>query len=234
MRFALPLLALSLLGLGGCASLDRPVAMTDLQAPAQQYLSDQTAPDDYPGFLAGEGNDFSCHYGIHFETREEFSPPKVQLFTDLLAQDLPAITSHKVVLERFDVYYNYRLKLLHRLGQSGIGGAIGYSLDESAALQNMGVFTYDKLLVDTKPEVDRYPGKNQVGCDNAHEGEYYPSEISGGFDVVVTWLKFTVDGQPYEFRTFYQFQPQDKPATLAGIDEAIRVSVQGVAQKIQL
>ena len=237
MRFSLLLLAVSLTGLSGCASLNRPVAMTDLHAPAQQYVADQTPADDYPGFLAGEGNDFSCHYGIHFESQEEFSPPKPQIFADLLAQDVPAITTHKVVLQRFDVYYNYRLKILHALGSAGIGGAVGSTIEqmnEQAAHQNAGIFTFDKLLIDINPEADRHPGENQVGCDNAHEGEYYPSEISGGYDVVVTWFKFTVDDHPYEFRTFYQFQPEDKPATLAGINEAIRMSVQGVAQKIQL
>lgn len=234
MRLASSLVVVTLLGLTGCASLDRAVAMPDLKAPAQPYLTDQTEPDDYPGFLAGEGNDFSCHYGIHFETKGEFSPPKAQLFADLLAQDLPAIASHKVVLQRFDVYYNQRLRVLHALGNAGIGGIVGSSMAEQAAYQNMGVFTYDKLLIDAKPEVDRHPGENQVGCDNAHEGEYYPMEISGGYDVVVSWFKFTVDDHPYEFRTFYQLQVENKAAMLAGTDEAIRMSVQGIAKQIQL
>jgi hypothetical protein len=233
MRFSLPLLVLSIMGLSGCASLDRPVAMTDLHTPVQQYVDDQSPADNYPGFLTGEGSDFSCRYGIHFESKQEFSPPKAQLFGDLLAQDLPTITSHKVVLQRFDVYYNYRLKILHALGNAGIGGIIGSTMAQQAAYQNMGIFTFQKIFIDTNPEVDRYPGQNQVGCDNAHEGEYYPVEISGGYDVVVSWFKFTVDGRPYEFRTFYQFQPQDKPATLAGINEAIRMSVLGISQKIQ-
>lgn len=234
MRFWLSFLVLGVLGLSGCAALNDPVTMGDLQAPAQQFLADQTQPDDYPSFMAGEGSDFSCRYGIHFETKDEFSPPKAQLFADLLAQDLPAITSHKVVLQRFDVYYNMRLKLLHDLGNTGLGGIIGSTMAEQAAYQNMGVLVFDKLIMDTNPEVDRHPGENQVGCNNAHEGEYYPMEISGGFDVVVSWFKFTVDGRPYEFRTFYQVQPQDKAARLAGIDEAIRMSVQGISKRIQL
>lgn len=225
MRLSRCFLAVSLLGLGGCAVMNKPISMTDLRPPVQQYVEDQSPGDDYPGFLAGEGNDYSCHYGIHFESKEEYTPPKSQLFADLLAQDLPAITTHKVVLQRFDVYYNYRLKQIHALS----GGLFG-----SPIRLTPGVFFYDKLLIDTNPEVDRYPGMHQVGCDNAHEGEYYPVEISGGYDVVVSWFKFTVDGRPYEFRTFYQYQPQDKAATLAGIDEAIRMSVQGIAKQVQL
>jgi hypothetical protein len=235
MRLVRPLLALSILGLGGCASLDRPIDMADLPAPPQQYVTDQTADDDYPGFLTGEGSDFSCRYGIHFESKGEFAPPKVQLFASLLAQDLPTIAAHKVVLQRFDVYYNHRLRQLHAISNAGLGGPIVSSMNAVAAYQNMGIFTFDKLLIDTKPEVDRYPGQNQVGCDNAHEGEYYPSEISGGHDVVVSWFKFTVDDHPYEFRTFYQFQPDDdKKLQIDGIGDAIRMSIQGIAKQIQL
>ncbi|HEV7164169.1 MAG TPA: hypothetical protein VGO35_02120 [Gammaproteobacteria bacterium] len=232
MRSSLWMLA-GVLGLSGCASLDNPVSFTDLQAPSQQFVTDESPADDYPGFLTGEGSDFSCRYGIHFESKDEFSPPKAQLFAALLAQALPQITTHKVVLRRFDVYFNYRLKILHDLGNAGVGGVVGSSMAEQAAMQNMGVFTFDKLLIDTNPEVDRHPGQNQVGCDNAHEGEYYPSEISGGFSVVVSWFKFTVDGHPYEFRTFYQFQPDTKAQKSAGIAEAIRMSIQGIAKKIQ-
>jgi hypothetical protein len=234
MRSIFALFVLSLIGLSGCASLNHPVQMANLAAPSQHYLLDQTQPDDYPGFLVGEGSIYSCRYGIHYEASDEFTPPKAQMFADLLAQALPQITTHSVVLLRFDVYFNQRLQRLHEAANAGVGGIVGSTLSEQAALQNMGVFTYQKLLIDTNPEVDRHPGENQVGCDNDHEGEYYPSEISGGYDVVVSWFKFTVDGQPYEFRTFYQFQPQDKAAVSAGIDEAIRMSVQGIAQRIKL
>src|SRR5690242_825976 len=166
MRISSYLLAVSLLGLGGCAAMNKPITMNDLRPPAQPYVVDQSPADSYPGFLAAEGNDFSCRYGIHFEFKEEFTPPKAQLFTDLLAQDLPAITSHKVVLQRFDVYYNYRLKLIHALGSAGLGGIAGMSVNEAnqqVARQNMGILVFDKLLIDTNPEVDRHPGQNQVG-----------------------------------------------------------------------
>jgi len=222
MRISLLLIAVWTLALEGCAALNHPVDMTDTPVAAQQYVTDQTPDDDYPGALTGEGNDYSCRYGIHMESKGEFSPPKAQIFANLLAQDLPGITAHKVVLQRFDVYYNRRLRLIHFLIPLGRD-------------PNMGVFTFDKLLIDTNPEVDRHPGQKQAGCDNAHEGEYYPSEISGGNDVVVSWFKFTVDDHPYEFRTFYQFQPSnDKKAQTDGIDAAIRMSVKGIAQQIRL
>ncbi len=62
----------------------------------------------------------------------------------------------------------------------------------------------------------------------------YPSEISGGHDVVVTWMKFTVDERPYYFRSFYQFTPEGKVMIADGIKEALQMSVNGIAPKIKL
>lgn len=224
--------------LGGCAVMDHPVTMADIAPPAQKFVTDKTQPDDYPGFLAAEGNDFSCRYGIHHQSASEFSPPKAQVFAALLAQARPEIVSHQVELDRFDVYFNRRLHMLHMVGSGGVGGAVGAMIgaaNEKAAKQNANVFTFDKLLVDADPETKRNGGENQVGCDNQHEGEYFPSEISGGHDVLVTWMRFTVDGKPYHFRTFYQFQPEfDKARISAGIKEAMTMSVQAVAPRIEL
>ena len=236
MRLAITLV-LSGIALTGCTVMDNQVKMDDLQKPSAAFLVDKTHPDSYPAFLAAEGNDLSCRYGIHHESAAEFSPQKSQLFAALLAQALPPIVSHKVVLEQFDVYYNHRLKTLHQLGSGGLGGALGAAIgsqNEKAAHQNMSVFTVDKVLIDTDPEVNRHPGENQVGCDNRHEGEYYPSEISGGHDVVVTWMKFTVDERPYYFRSFYQFTPEGKVMIADGIKEALQMSVNGIAPKIKL
>lgn len=216
----------------GCASLQNNVTMQGLPSDSR-YVVDKTKPDSYPGFLAAEGNDMSCRYGIHYQSAKEFSPPKAQVFAGLLAQDLPAITSHKVVLEQFDVYENHRLNALHAVGAMFGGGLIGATL-ESAAHQNKDVFTTDKLIVDTKPGVDRHPKENQVGCSNRGEGEYYPSEISGGSDVVVIWLKFSVDDHPYAFRTYYQFQPAGREQVAAGIKDAIELSVNAIAAQVQI
>jgi hypothetical protein len=230
-------MVLGTIALTGCAVMDNQVKMDNLQKPTASFLVDKSGPDSYPAFLAAEGNDLSCRYGIHHESAAEFTPPKAQVFASLLEQALPSIASHKVVLQQFDVYYNHRLKALHVLGSGGLGGVVGASIgavNEGAAHQNSTVFTVDKVLIDTAPEVNRHPGENQVGCDNRHEGEYYPSEISGGHDVIVTWMKFTVDERPYYFRSFYQFTPEGKPMVADGIKEALQMSVNGIAPKIKL
>jgi hypothetical protein len=225
-------LVLGAVALTGCAVMDNQVKMDNLQRPTTSFLVDKTGPDSYPAFLGAEGNDLSCRYGIHHESVAEFSPPKAQVFASLLEQALPSIASHKVVLQRFDVYYNHRLNALHVLG-GVVGGLIGGAI-EDAAHQNSTVFTVDKVLIDTDPEVNRHPGENQVGCDNRHEGEYYPSEISGGHSVIVTWMKFTVDERPYYFRSFYQFTPEGKQMVADGINEALQMSINGIASKIKL
>ena len=230
-------MVLASVALTGCAVMDNQVKMDDLQRPSVPFLVDKTSPDSYPAFLAAEGNDLSCRYGIHHESAAEFTPQKAQVFAALLAQALPSIVSHKVVLEQFDVYYNHRLKALHVLGSGGVGGFVGAGIataNNQTAHQNSSVFTVDKVLIDTDPEVNRHPGENQVGCDNRHEGEYFPSEISGGHDVIVTWMKFTVDQHPYYFRSFYQFMPEGKVMVAEGIREALQMSVNGIAPKIKL
>ena len=217
--------------------MNQNVSMADLKQPSQQFVVDQTRADDYPGFLTGEGNDLGCRYGIHFESATEFAPPKAQMFSALLANASPRITTHKVVLQKFDVYYNYRLRALHTLGSGGVGGFVGAAIQQTndqAARQNLSIFVVDKILIDTKPGENRHPDQNQVGCDNRGEGEYYPSEISGGHDVVVTWLKFTVDNRLYYFRTYYQFQPGNKAEIAAGISEAIQMSIRNIALRIQI
>jgi len=236
MRLAI-LMVLGGIALAGCTVMDNQVKMDDLQKPSAPFLVDEATPDRYPAYLAAEGNDLSCRYGIHHESAAEFSPQKAQLFAALLAQALPSIVSHKVVLKQFDVYYNHRLRTLHALGSGGVGGFVGAAIggqNEQAAHQNISVFTVDKVLIDADPEVNRHPGENQVGCDNRHEGEYYPSEISGGHDVVVTWMKFTVDERPYYFRSFYQFTPEGKVMIADGIKEALQMSINGIAPKIKL
>jgi hypothetical protein len=214
----------------GCASLDHKVAMTNLQQPSSHFLVDETKPDDYPSFAAGEGNIYSCRYGIHYQSADEFDPPKAEIFAALLAEQLPSIVNHNVELERFDVFLNQRLKYLHMVGR-GMGGAVGEAI-ASVGTVNLNVYTFKKIQIDSSPGTVVHLEENMVGCDNAFEGEYYASEISGGHDVVVTWLKFRVDETTYHFKTYYQFQPADDVEATNGVAEAIRMSIEGIAPKI--
>lgn len=216
----------------GCATIGNQVKITSAANVDTSYVTDATTPDNYAGYLAGEGNIYSCRYGIHMESQAEFTPPKAQIFASLLEQSRPEIVTHHVVLQRFDVYQNQRLKMLHNVGAME-GGYIGYRL-EKAGLINADLYTFKKLMVDTNPMKKRGKNEHQVGCDDRKEGEYYSSEISGGHDVIVTWLVFSVDGKAYAFRTFYQYQPATKADISAGIDESLHETIDAIAQRIAM
>jgi hypothetical protein len=218
--------------IGGCASINSPVRVMSPANLDTSYVTDATKPGNYPGFLAGEGNIYSCRYGIHHESRTEFIPPKAAIFASLLEESRPDISAHHVTLQRFDVYQNKRLKMLHTVGALE-GGYVGYRL-EKAGLVNSSLYTFKKLLIDADPMTKRGKKEHQVGCDDRKEGEYYSSEISGGHDVIVTWLVFSVDDKPYAFRSFYQYQPIAKEDVAAATSESIHETIEAIAQRINV
>lgn len=215
----------------GCASMRNDVVMSDLPPDTAAYLVDNTKPDRYPSFMAAEGNIYSCRYGIHHQSREEYSPPKAVMFGALLRREIPSIDQHHVELDRFDVYHNQRLKMLSIAG-TGMGGFVGNEIARVGRV-NESVFTFEKLQVDRNPGTFVIPEENMVGCDTASEGEYYASQISGGHDVVVTWIELRVDSVEHRLRTYYQFQPTTKSVIASGIDDAIRMSVRAAARFIE-
>lgn len=216
--------------MSGCATLGEKVVFGDVSRDSAAYVVDATGPDDYPSSMAAEANIYSCRYGIHHQSSGQFDPPKAVVFGSILGHEIPGITTRLVVLERFDVYHNYRLRLLNVAG-TGMGGAVGAAI-ASVGRVNEHVFTFEKLQVDMNPGSSSIPGENMVGCDNGNEGEYYASRISAGHDVVVTWLEFTVDSTALRMRTFYQFQPATKADVAAGIDEAVRMSIRAAASRV--
>jgi hypothetical protein len=221
---------LALAGLGGCASVNNKVVLPGGDTAGPLALTDATGADTYPGFLVAEGNIYSCRYGIHHQSREEFVPDKARTFAVLLKNAAPGLDLRRVVLERFDVYHNYRLKALSRVGQ-GAGGVIGDALVRAGRV-NEDVFTFDKLIIDPRPGQSRHEGENVVGCDDRQEGDYYASQISGGHDVIVTWLGFRVDDTPYLIKSYYQFQPETKPQVVQAIGDAMRMTVAGAASRL--
>lgn len=229
------LFAAATLGLlaSGCATLNHTAKFDVGDAPTA-YVADKTGPDDYPGFMVAEGNIYSCRYGIHHLSQAEFQPPKPQMFAALLTRHLADADRHQVVLERFDVYYNRRLKLLHQAGQ-GLGGIIGGVISD-AGKQNWNVFSFKDLIVDTDPMKPKPENVHLVGCDDKHEGEFDPTQISAGHDVVITWLRFSFDEKPVQLRTFYQFQPDPAsqgPSIDKAIETAIERSIEAAAAQVK-
>lgn len=216
------LILMLLLPVTGCVSLP-PLAMSDLNAEDGSYVVDSTGKDRYPPFGAAEGNIYSCRAGIRHIGFERFVPPKAATFGALMVKARPEVASRRVVLEQFDVYQNYRLRSLS--GTRAMGGAVFAAVAGAADKKNNKASDLENFSIRENPGEGRWKtGENQVGCDGRGEGEYYASEANGGHDVIVTWLKFTVDGTPYHFRSAYQYQFDESTSKTA--DDKVRVAIE--------
>lgn len=224
---------LFLLGsLSGCLTLP-PLKMTELESAQGAFVIDKTKPDNYPAVGIAEANIYSCRMGIRFIKRDRFAMPKPTVFGALLAKERPDIASHQVVLERFDVYQNYRLRALS--GTRSMGGAVFAAVASSADNKNNKSVDLQNFSLKANPGDGRWnPGENQVGCDGRAEGEYYASEVNGGHDVIVTWLNFSVDDKSYSFRSAYQYQFDESASPTADemVKKGIEMTVTAVASEI--
>ena len=217
------------IGLAGCASISPSVMIGNLEIPEKFNLSTELQEDDYPGFLTGSGNAYSCRYGIDIIRSNKFNPPKEQIFYALLTKNSPDVTKHSVTLYRFDVYYNTKGRLPWITG-----GTVGRSNTKAADAKNYGY--HDKnLIVDIIPET--YPietSENAVGCDGYNEGEYYASRVTDVHSVVVIWLKFEIDDRDYHFRTLYQIHPDNIDERQEGLNIAIEKSIAAISALIKI
>ncbi|MGB0134905.1 hypothetical protein, partial [Dokdonella sp.] len=109
------------LPLTGCVTFP-PLKMSGVDATNGSFVEDRTKPDSYPGFGFAEGNIYSCRYGIRHIGQARYVPSKAVIFGALLVESRPEIATHRVVLDQFDVYQNYRLRSLS--GTRSMGGAI--------------------------------------------------------------------------------------------------------------
>jgi hypothetical protein len=222
---------MTFVALGGCMST-RPLVV-DLPDATGVDVVDRTQPDDYPGFAAGEGNIYNCRYGIRHVAAAEFQPPRAKQLAAALAADAPSVAGTAVELQRFDVYLNYRLRGLNAAGQTiggGIGAAIAGTGDDSAKY-----FRTQDLLVERNPDAKAKgpAGENAVGCDGRGEGEYYASQMSGGYDVVVTWLRFSVGERQFSYRVFFQFQGETPEERTAKLAEGVAKTLRAVARDVE-
>lgn len=201
--------------------------MSALPPSSVGFVTDATQPDDYPAFLAGEGNTYSCRFGIHHMKRDEFTPPKEQIFEALLAKELPEAKTRRVILERFDVYQNGQLAMLRAVNDIVVSQYGGWKYILPNAPAN------ERTLLETNPQVPAPKGTWMVGCDDNAEGAYNGAYAQRGHNVIVTWLAFKIDGAPFVFRSNYQHKAKDKAELSQVIDRALRATIWGVAQRIR-
>ena len=220
--------------LTGCG----PRVLVKVNAPAHPgadtYVHDETGPDRYASVLAGELNIYSCRYGIHGYVRSELDLPKGETFARLLAEGKPAIVFHDVRLKRFDIYRNWRARLLTFAG-AATGGAIVQGQARKIDAEHNPEAMQEAFSLQRDPGDGRGTRtENQIGCNGAGEGEYFPSEVTRNRDVVVIWLSFEVDGVPYRYRSMYQFQYTDLPGNDKAVAEAIEATIREVAAELPI
>ncbi|MBS0516220.1 MAG: hypothetical protein JSS16_12205 [Proteobacteria bacterium] len=228
-RFTWPLVAIAA---SGCA----PQTTIKLDASSSKvepsYVRDETLADHYPSFVAGEGNIYSCRYGIHAYAKNEFNPPKNEMFARLLAKEKPSMVSRDVRLKRFDVYRNYRVRLLKAAGHSIGGVVVPDQAQKLEAQQNPNAPALTFSLQQNPGNGRGSATENQIGCDGVSEGEYFPSQVAPENDAIVIWLSFTIDGIPYEFRSMLQFGYVSSAANDRAVSYAIDETLQAVAKKL--
>jgi len=223
--------------LAGCMP-PRPLMLADAPVVPLGFVTDATVVDSYPAPHAGEMNIYSCRYGIALQGAGEFQPPKPRMFEALLAAEWPEIQNRQVVLHRFDVYDNSRAMLLGFAGRV-MGGAMGAGVAASGQRADGKQSGSAALRVDIDPgPIQDTSSEQAVGCSGAGEGEYLPSQASAGHRVVVTWLRFDVDGTPYHLRTLFPYPNPESPSvalerSAAAKLEAVRQSVRAAAARVR-
>lgn len=199
------LLILFMAVLSGC-SINPPQTLgLPGQPQGSAFVKDNRQALNYPGFLAGEGNIYSCHYGIAYLGKDLLTPDPLSILEYHLAQHHPDIATRNVTLNRFDIFYNWKEPLMGVAKNAAAGALTGATGDSWTARQGPM----------TGPV---------IGCEDEELGEYYRSEVPIGNPAMVTYLELVVDDRSVKIRNVspietYEMLPKNALAPL--IDDAI-------------
>ena len=232
------LLILTVCLTSGCAGIKHHIFIPGVEAPKESYVENHLQKDNYPGFLAAEGNIYSCRYGIHFMSHSELPHPKDVIFASMFAKYHPEITKHKIKLHRFDIYYNWRIRALKNAAPAvgaAVGGVLGSTIQSSIdgyANTLHGSYVYEDLLVEVNPEKMEVKDEDKfVGCRKRDEGEYLAGVVSKGHDVVVSRFKFELDGTEYSFKTYHQ---TNWGTINDAVNRALRMSFKAMGERLPI
>ncbi|MCV6607515.1 MAG: hypothetical protein OIF32_04830, partial [Campylobacterales bacterium] len=142
----------------GCVKTP-PVEFKELPK-TESFVINELQNTDYPSFIIGEGNIYSCRYGIHYMTDDEFAYPRIEVFEKLLLKNMPSIKSSKIKLKQFDIYINRRLVSLRTMSY-GIAGIspLAHGIIYGASQKNRYGVMKDDFLIDSIPQT--YPLKTE-------------------------------------------------------------------------
>ncbi|CAH0991080.1 hypothetical protein SIN8267_01181 [Sinobacterium norvegicum] len=198
---------MAVLGVSGCST-----GAVELPLPYNEELSsikvEQLKPVDYPGYFSGEGNIYSCYYGVHYIKPEEFRPSSVAVLDQYLSDNYPGIGDHSVEVLRFDIYYNYS------------------EVMKTIVPKNVATHTAASGVVHTSIKFEK---GMIIGCEGTSTGEFNRSEVEAGSPAVVKHLDLVIDGENFSFRHVYPIRPEDdenytvKHSYPAGPDDEVEI-----------
>lgn len=177
----LTLISILTLILSGC-TINPPQNLSLSGTPqSNSFVTDDREDLDYPGYMAGEGNIYSCHYGIAYFEDELLNPKPISILEHHLIQNHPEISKNNVSVNRFDIFYNWKEPLM-QVAKHSVAGAL------SGVTGNTWVAKEGPL----EGEI--------IGCENENLGEYYRSEVPVGYAAMVTYLDLNVDSRVIKVR----------------------------------
>lgn len=207
-------------------SVGPEISIKEIPASFRSAINADITADNYPAFMAAEGNIYSCRYGIGLVTGEKFSPAKEHIFAAYIKKFRPDINVSQIKLTQVDIYFNQRLQLLDMAGASVIGGAVGAAISNQARSNQTGISDRKLRLYDLVTTDYVVPGENAIGCDGNEEGEYYASRVTGGSSVIVSWFSFEYGGKFHRYRTTYETQTEKPVTTNEDKQQAIQLALE--------
>lgn len=145
------------------------------------FVTDNRQELDYPSYMAGEGNIYSCHYGIAYYSDELLNPKPISILEHHLIENYPELRKSNISVNRMDIFYNWKEPLM-QVAKRSVAGALTGSTGHTWVAKEGPI----------QAEV--------IGCEDESLGEYYRSEVPVGHAAMVTYLDMIVDSRIIKIR----------------------------------
>jgi len=194
---AILILSISIMG----CSMHKPIVIENTGTTHNISIEDARKKVDYPGYLTGEGNIYSCHYGIHLYRENEIIPSKLVLLQSSLEQKFN-LKGADITLNRFEIYSN--MDPFAGASAAGLaGGLIGLGIYEVLSTDVAGA---SEAIYQEGKEIDLNRG-TLSGCDSGQSkiqhGEFYVREVLDQHVAIVTYLNIYINGAFLKLRSVY-------------------------------
>jgi len=203
---------ITLLLLSACAFSVNKVARisgSDSKLDYSYTLIDRRVEEKRGFFMAGQGNVYSCEYGIYPIGDKELVPDRLTYLGNYLEINARQhVMGKKVEVKRFSIYQNKQGTYKKALARTEV---------------------VDGLIGDVVRDVATYQGP-VLGCEGTETGEYYLDELQQGGNPLVIYLTVQIAAGIYKVRGVY-------PVTVDVSDEDswsafVKAGVDDVLEKV--